>query len=587
MCGINGLLRLSPGAPTLDRAELLRVRDAMASRGPDGEGEWCSDDGRIAFGHRRLAIIDLSESGRQPMQSADGRLVIVFNGEIYNHRELRVGLESHGVRFRSTSDTEVILALYGREGRAGLARLRGMFALALWDAREERLVLARDPWGIKPLYYAVDAGVLRFASQLRALEASGALSREVSAGGLAGFLLWGAVPEPLTIRRAIKAVPAGHSIEISAGCVGAPCPLPEAPVPPTRPEEAVEDSVAAHLVSDVPVGVFLSAGLDSALVAALASRHLAEPPVTLTLAFETQRGTPRDEAPLAAEVARLLGTRHVERRFSTADVDGLRAQALVAMDQPSVDGLNTFLVSRAARDAGLKVVLSGLGGDELFGSYPSFRDVPRWLAWARRGARIPGLCAAWPRLAALAAPGRPKLCGLLRYGGSLAGAYFLRRGLFLPEELPALLGRELAAAGLAEYDAVAAAEAAAAPQRDAPLEAWPAIHRLESRLYLRNQLLRDADWASMAHSLEVRVPLVDGQLHGILERADFEPARISGKAHLVRRLAPGLPEALYARPKTGFVVPTGAAGAPMGLASRALARQALAAFVCLPGLAPA
>ncbi|HEV2856119.1 MAG TPA: asparagine synthase (glutamine-hydrolyzing) [Thermoanaerobaculia bacterium] len=550
MCGINGLLRLTDTSPALDRDELLRTRDAMAARGPDGWGAWMSPDGRAALASRRLAILDLSEAGAQPMLSEDGRLAVVMNGEIYNFLELRRELEAQGARFRSRSDTEVVLALYAREGAAMLSRLRGMYGLALWDAREKTLLLARDPLGIKPLYVSEAGGILRFASQVKALEAGGAVSREVDPAGLAGFLLWGSVPEPLTIRKAVRALPAGHHLIVQDGRIGEPRPQGPAPsdIDPMEPAAAVEDSVVAHLVSDVPVAVFLSAGLDSGLIAALARRHLPEPPATFTLSFEETAGTPLDEAPLAAEVARVLGTRHVERRVSRADFQGWWQGALAAMDQPSIDGFNTWAVSRAAHEAGLKVVLSGLGGDEVFGSYPSFQDVPRLARTARRAARVPGLGALWPPVARTFFRDRPKLAGLLRYGRTLPGAYFLRRGLFLPEELPGLMGRDAAEEALRRYDPVAGSDGASG-------DAWTAVHELETARYMRNQLLRDSDWASMASSVELRVPLVDAWLRERLAARGFEPARSQGKAALVRQAAPELPAALWSRPKTGFYIP--------------------------------
>ena len=232
MCGINGLLRLSPAAPPLDRDELLRTRERMAARGPDGAGDWVSPDGRAALASRRLAILDLSAAGDQPMASADGRLHAVLNGEIYNFRELRAALEREGRRFRSQSDTEVLLALYAREGAAMLRRLRGMFGLALWDEAEQTLLLARDPLGVKPLYYAVEGGVLRFASQVKALEAGGAVSRAVEPAGLAGFLLWGSVPEPWTIRRGVRALPAGHGLLVLDGRIEGPAPFAVESAPP-------------------------------------------------------------------------------------------------------------------------------------------------------------------------------------------------------------------------------------------------------------------------------------------------------------------------------------------------------------------
>jgi asparagine synthase (glutamine-hydrolysing) len=591
MCGINGILRLRPEAPAIDRDELRRTRDAMAARGPDGAGEWLSPAGQVALGHRRLAILDPSPAGAQPMASAVGRFHIIVNGEIYNFRDLRRRLEEEGVRLRSHSDTEVVVELYARLGTAALPLLRGMYALAIWDEAAQRLLLARDPLGIKPLYYTSDGGCLRFASQVKALEASGRVERALDPAGLAGFLVWGSVPEPLTIRRGVRALPAGHHLLVDRGAVQAPrahgAPGLAGGEAPTL-AEAVADSVRAHLVSDVPVAVFLSAGVDSSLVAALACRELREPPVTFTLSFDVLADTPLDEGPLAAATARRLGTRHREQRVGRADFTELWPRALHAMDQPSIDGFNVFVISQAAHRAGLKVVLTGLGGDELFGSYPSFRDVPRTVAATRRAARLPGLAALWPSVARRLFAERPKLGGLLRHGAALPGAYFLRRGLFLPEELPGLIGAEAAAAGLAGYDPIAdAARHLAGLPGGGDDDPWLAVHRMESGQYMRNQLLRDADWAAMAHSLELRTPLVDPVLHAALQARGFQPVRSTGKAALARALAPELPAEIFRRRKSGFYVPVAewlaGPGTPpgrRGLSSRALALRLLAEWGC-------
>ncbi len=563
MCGINGILRLSDGAPPIDGQEFLRTRESMASRGPDGKGGWFSARGEIALGHRRLAIIDLSAAGAQPLEWQGERYRIVFNGEIYNYKELRSELAAQGAAFRSRSDAEVIVALYARDGVAALPRLRGMYALAIWDDRERTLLLARDPYGIKPLYYAVTGQTLRFASQVKALECGGAIPLDCDPTGLTGFLLWGSVPEPLTIRRAVRAVPSGHYLIVARGHVGEPQPHYNwhqyKPEPAIGLGEALAGTVTAHLVSDVPVSIFLSAGLDSALLTALACRVLHEPPVTFTLRFASYLGTDLDEAPMAARVARTLGTRHIERLVERDEFLKIWPQAIAAMDQPSIDGFNTFVVSRAAHEAGLKVAISGVGGDELFGSYPSFSDVPRWARRVPLLRRVPGLEGMWAPLSRRLRPRRRRLQGLLRYAGTLPGAYFLRRGLFLPEELPGLLGRDVAEEGLAAYDPVADAgkllEGAAYDGSMSWTDSWPAVHLMESTQYMRNQLLRDADWASMAHSLELRVPLVDQLLCEQFAALAFEPARSHGKAAVVRAVAPELPEAVFRRPKTGFQIP--------------------------------
>lgn len=551
MCGIAGLVRVDRDARPPDPGELGRVSAALARRGPDGEGEWRSTSGRVALAHRRLAILDPSPAGAQPMRSPDGRHAIVFNGEIYDFRRHRPALERAGVELATGSDTEVLLHLVARHGPAILSSLRGMYAFALWDEVEGELLLARDPYGIRPLYYAIGGGWLRFASQVRALEAGGSVSNEVDPEAVAGFLCWGAVPEPRTLRRAIRAVPAGHVLRVSEarGVELEPTPFRRVAETPADLGAALVESVRDHLVSDVPVAIFLSAGLDSSLIAALARRELAEPPTALTLAIAETRDTPADEVPLARETAAKLGLPHVVREVGAQDVRSLLPEVLAAMDQPSIDGFNTFLIARLARESGFKVALSGLGGDELLGGYRSFRDVPRWHRRARALCRIPGLSALWPGFSRLIAPSKPKLAGLLDHGRSLAGAYFLRRGLFLP--------RELRANG---YDPVldaweAMGESVLGGVSGLLEDPWHAVHRLESNVYLRRQLLRDADWAGLGQGVEIRVPFVDARLRLAAEAAGFEPARGGGKAALVRALAPELPAALFDRAKTGFQLP--------------------------------
>lgn len=561
MCGFAAIL-----ADAVDRAELTRIRDAMATRGPDGSGLWLAEDGRVGLAHRRLSIIDLSAAGAQPMATADGRLRISYNGEIYNYRELRADLEAAGATFRSATDTEVILELYRRHGRDGLGRLRGMFALALWDEERQGLLLARDHFGIKPLYLADDGRSLRAASQVRALLAGGRVDTSPDPAGHAGFFLWGHVPEPHTLYRGIRALPAGSWLwagadgtraegrffDLRAELAGAEGLAAE----PGALRQALLDSVRAHLVADVPVGVFLSAGLDSTTIAALATEAAdiaaAGPVRTLTLGFDEFAGTAHDEVPLAEVVAAHYGASHTTARVTAADFAQSRARILAEMDQPSVDGVNTWFVARAARAAGLTVALSGLGGDELFAGYESFRQIPRLVGMLAPLRYLPGLGRLARMVSApwIAAVAPPKAAGLLELGTTYGDAYLLRRGLLMPWELPRVMDPDMARAGWAALAPRLALEAATKGVASPRLK----VSALETAFYMRNQLLRDSDWAGMAHSLEIRVPLVDiGLFRAVLPLiAGPNPP---SKRDMAAAARPPLPPAVTSRAKTGFFVP--------------------------------
>ena len=612
MCGVNGAFAYAAAAPGPDRPELLRVREAMAARGPDGVGEWWSDGGRCGFGHQRLAIQDPTPRANQPMASADGRYVITFNGQIYNFPALRAELERRGVVFRTSCDTEGLLHLYALEGPEMVRRLRGMFAFAIWDAARQGLFLARDPYGIKPLYVSDDGQTVRFASQVKALLAGGAIAREPEPAGAVGFHLFGHVPEPFTLYRDIRALPAGRTQWVDAAGAGAARPyvsIPSiladgasAPAPAAelgaRVRAAVADSVAAHMLADVEVGCFLSAGVDSGAMLGLMRQASSAPLRAITLAFDEFRGTSEDEAPLAAKVAAEYGCRHEVRWVAKREFDADLPAIFAAMDQPSIDGVNTWFVAKAAREAGLKVAISGLGGDELLAGYPSFVDLPRW---RRRYGPLAaaGLGGVARMVLSAVAPGlvreKPKAAGMLEYAGSWTGAYLLRRGLFLPHELPALIEPELAREGLRRLQLMPSLAASLSPD---PGSDVGRVCALESLNYMRNQLLRDADWAGMAQSVEIRPPLVDIELLRALAPsiATLQPG--AGKAALAAAPARSLPPEVVSRAKTGFFVPTGAwmaeaagraAGAggppPKGLASRQWARQVFGQAQGSPGAA--
>ena len=562
MCGLAGIHH-SDGAP-VDGEVLLRMREHMHARGPDDAGLWLDPSGGLGLAHRRLAILDLSEAGAQPMATPDGRYCIVFNGEIYNHSELRAWCAACGARYVGHSDTETLLHLYALQGEAMLPRLRGMFAFALWDSTGRTLLLARDPLGIKPLYYSERGGTLAFASQVKALQA-GRFGGGTDAAGLVSFLLWGYVLEPHTIDAAIRALPAGHAMQLRSGqpvrtwCYrDALAPLREPVQPAGEPGagllSVLGDSVRHHLLSDVPVGLFLSAGMDSTAICVLASAAAPRPELrALTLGFDEYAGTHDDEVPGASAVARSCAVPHDVIRVQRADFAGQRERILAAMDQPSVDGINTYMVSKAAAGLGLKVALSGLGGDELFGSYPSYRQVPRMAAALRWMPRALGVAARQTVRPLLPRRISPKYAGLLEWGRDVPGAYFLRRALFMPWELPSIIDAGLAREGLRTlalrdrlHDIV---RGIATP--------FDQVMALETGIYMRNCLLRDADWAGMAHSLEIRTPLADVDLYAAV--IGLRPSRTEPltKADLRRELgAQGtIAPALLARRKTGFNVP--------------------------------
>jgi asparagine synthase (glutamine-hydrolysing) len=571
VCGVAGIYAYHYAANPVDRAELRRIRDYMTARGPDGFGEWYSKDERVGFGHRRLSIIDLSERGAQPMTSADGKLIVTFNGEIYNYRQLRALLEAKGRRFRTQTDTEVLLHLYAEKGDAMVNDLRGMFAFGLWDADKNALLLARDPYGIKPLYYADDGWTFRFASQVKALLAGGKVSRNQEPAGWVGFCLFGSVPEPFTTYQEIRALPAGSMLWVDRVGSGETkqyfsiantyC-TAEARSSPANDEdlkllarEALLDSVRHHVVADVPVGAFLSSGIDSGALVGL-MRDVGQRDIqTVTLAFEEFRGRKEDEAPIAEEIATQYGTRHTTRFVTEREFRDDLPKILEAMDQPTIDGLNTWFVSKAARELGLKVAISGLGGDELFGGYPSFRDLPLCVHALAIPGRIPGLGDLVRRLLSnlgyFSRVANPKAAGLLKYGGSYAGAYLLRRALFMPWELETVMGADTARLGLRRFNPMKHIEIRLRPR---PTTSFGKVAVLESALYMRNQLLRDTDWASMAHSLEVRVPLVDAKLLSHLAPVTTKSRSLS-KSMLGTSPRVPLPRKVIGRPKTGFTTP--------------------------------
>ena len=558
MCGIAGFFARDQWSGAVDAGLMLgRMQAALLHRGPDGQGLWVDPQFAAGLAHVRLAILDPSPAGAQPMWSPDGRFVISFNGEIYNFHELREELQAQGSAFRTGSDTEVLLALLGRDGAAGLARLRGMYALALWDVQARRGLVARDGFGIKPLYYADTPSGLVFASELRSLMAGGALRAQLDPAAVAGFFATGSVPEPATLVEGVRMLPPGHVLEWAGGLgklsrfwdVVFPVPsILDEPAAISLTRSALEDSIAAHFVSDVPVGLFLSGGIDSSALLALArSTGHADGLAAFSIAVDDPSF---NEGDVAAATARDFGVAHHVLRLDAATARDSFAAFLDSMDVPSVDGFNTWTVSRLARSHGIKVVLSGLGGDEIFGGYPSFRQVPRLHAGTRAFARIPGLGPGMGRLVGRVAQASRwrRAAELLHPGNELGDAYRAYRGIFPLSDAVRLAAHFT---GLSERGVRESIQ----PDRPGlPDSAADQVSYLEITRYMRNQLLRDSDVMSMAHGLELRLPMVDQRLFDTISKIPAELRLQPGKKLLIDAV-PEIPAQVRNARKRGFSFP--------------------------------
>ncbi len=569
MCGFAGAILSPEFSASLNGSQVIEhMCDAMSNRGPDAAGYWKSNNASVFLGHRRLSIVDLEARANQPFVSDCGNYVIVFNGEIYNFLELRSKLSEQGEVFRTTSDTEVILKLYVREGTGMLARLRGMFGLAIWDTRKNTCFFARDPYGIKPLYLAKTVSGWLFASQVKALLASGLLAAEVDTLGEASFWMLGSVAGPRTWFKDISEIPPGCWVEISRdGTFSGPVSYWEIgeswSVPPEkidheevqeRVRHALLESVKYHLIADVPVGVFLSGGIDSGALAGLMVESGARKLTGVTIAYEEFFGTHDDEAPIAAQIARHYGIEHVIRRVTRAEFEADLPEIMASMDQPTIDGINTWYASKAVAEIGLKVVVCGVGGDELFLGYDGFRQIPPLVAAARAIGYIPGGMALGRRLASIQADrtGNQRWRYAPEWLQTVAGGWWLRRSMCAPEELPALMGRNLE--GMQD-NAFMPEHWLAEIVGKMPSDPVLALSQIESMTYLRNQLLRDGDWASMAHSVELRTPLVDAHLLKRLAPFLGQFKKFPNKMLLANAPIKPLPKDIITRKKTGFGIP--------------------------------
>ncbi|HYM79340.1 MAG TPA: asparagine synthase (glutamine-hydrolyzing) [Candidatus Dormibacteraeota bacterium] len=569
MCGIFGIVARNAQIPA---GLLERGTQSLAHRGPDDSGtillrDAVPDATQIGLGNRRLAILDLSPLAHQPMCDAETGNWIVYNGEIYNFRDVRAELARLGTSFISHSDTEVVLKAYARWGEECLTKFRGMFAFAIWDGGRHRLFVARDPMGIKPLYYAAAGPYFVFASEIRTLLGTDLLRPRIDPAGLENFLTFGSAYDPLTLVDGIRALPAGHVLVWEGGALrqSAYWDLIDEPAAGARADQPtndealasadlrpiLEEAVRMQLVSDVPVGVFLSGGIDSSALVSILSRD-GVTPSTFSIVF---READFSEAEHSRAIAAKFHTDHHEINASQADVLAAIPDALRAMDLPTMDGVNTYFVSRETRKAGVKVALSGLGGDEVFAGYSSFRTIPRMERIARMWKHVPdigrgGVASAFGALAPASDQNR-KLALLMLDNEEALHPYFVSRMLFTPEQRSLLLRKTDNA-----ISALASASQRDCLNRSLRLDPVNRVSYLESRCYMLNTLLRDADFMSMSQGLEVRVPLIDHQLaKAVLGLPGKWKLNGTPKKLLVESLQGSLPDEIVHRPKRGFTLP--------------------------------
>lgn len=573
MCSISGIIQLSNSKHEEELSRIVsRMNTALHHRGPDDSGianvhtpaSSPEHSINVSLGNTRLAIIDLSTAGHQPMNDPDTGNWITYNGETYNYRELRSELGNQFGPWRSNTDTEVVLRAYRKWGADAFARLRGMFALAIWDQSKRSLVLARDEFGIKPLYYflgaseplsttssVVSSNSFMFASEVRALLASGIVPRTLSASGLSSLLEFGSVQAPLTIVNDVWSLMPGtcltvteKSLQLSVDVVDFKSSRVSTHAMPrdqakAQLREVLEDSIKQHLVSDVPLGVFLSGGMDSSAVVALMSQVTAERPRTFSVVFDEQQFT---ESEHSQAIARRFNTEHCEIRLSEESLISELPDALAALDQPTMDGINTYIVSKAVKESGVTVALSGLGGDELFGGYPSFR---RALRMEAASGLTKGVLRAAARVGSFA--NDSKAIQLASSDGDAAAVYRISRQLFSSQAVD-----ELATSTVRK--------SASDFHSNGDKDTVNLISRFEMTGYMANTLLRDTDSVSMAHALEVRVPFIDKVVTDFVLSMPGNWKLSNGNGHqskplLAEILADLLPPQVLHRRKMGFTLP--------------------------------
>jgi asparagine synthase (glutamine-hydrolysing) len=547
MCSISGVFSTS----FHDSSSVVeRMNSVLTHRGPDDQG--IANCGNVYLGNTRLAVLDTSRAGHQPMHDAETGNWITYNGETYNFKQLRHELDDDAHGWRSNSDTEVVLRAYRRWGVDAFRRLRGMFALAIWDEVKRELILARDPLGIKPLYYYRTESSFLFASELRALLASGLVPRRLNTDGVGSYLASGSVEAPLTIVDGVRQLLPGQYLQVhvtTENKIGISASnfavqnheandLRSRADAVARLRAELEESVRMHLVSDVPLGVFLSGGMDSSVLVALTSYITGRPPRTFSVVFDEPDYS---EAPHARAIAAKFHTDHCETRLTEDQLLDLLPGSIASLDQPTMDGINTFVVAKAVKQAGVTVALSGLGGDELFAGYPSFRRALKVHSTSPIARQFLRRISGFGKVVLNGSTQRQKFWQLAASDGRAEDVYRISRQLFSPRSVKELTAREwpVNESSATSFDIV------------------NAISELELRGYMTNTLLRDTDAMSMAHSLEVRVPLVDVKLvdFALSLPGNWKLGTGVAKPLLADAVADLLPRELLARPKMGFTLP--------------------------------
>ena len=565
MCGIGGILNFS-GQQIITKEHINILSSSLAKRGPDFSGKWVSDCNKINFVHRRLTIIDTSKKSNQPMLSDDLKIIIVFNGEIYNYLELKKNLEKK-YKFYSSGDTEVIINLYKEYGLDFAKKLRGMFSIAIWDEKKKNLILTRDRNGIKPLYYSNNGKLIIFASQVKAILKTGIINDEPDPAGWCSFFLWGNLSENYTTNKKIKSLSPGEIIvynyygkiihQDKNSILNLHRNILNNKADSDNTQETlrslIEKSILKHTISDVPIGVLLSGGIDSAIICNVLNRYNLSKNVTaITMGFEEFENTKMDEIRFAKKISESNNMEHIFFKLKKKDFFDDLNSFINDMDQPTIDGLNTWFISKFVKKNNLKVVLSGVGADEIFSGYPTFNFIPRMYKLMRFFPKIfLDQCKILFSKSDYFNFYSPKLISLFQYNPTIENLYFIKRGLFMPWELNDILDENFLKEGLSElniFDNIR-------KTFDEINNTNSKISALETVWYLQNRLLRDIDWAGMSHSLEIRTPYVDKELLSSLIPLLNKEEKIYKKSILINSFAEFLPKEILSRKKVGFEMP--------------------------------